>query len=57
MDSERLFSAVSNVLDEKRNRLAADRVEMLIFLKKNLHLIMPEYESESGKEGEESDLW
>ncbi|XP_057694491.1 zinc finger BED domain-containing protein 4-like [Corythoichthys intestinalis] len=52
VDSERLFSAVSNILDEKRNRLSADRVEMLIFLKKNLHLILPEYdvESESGDE-------
>jgi len=45
VDSERLFSAVSNVLDEKRNRLSPDRVEMLIFLKKNLHLIVkPESE-------------
>ncbi|KAJ4927700.1 hypothetical protein JOQ06_015503 [Pogonophryne albipinna] len=47
VDSERLFSAVSNVLDEKRNRLSPDRVEMLIFLKKKLHLIVkPESESE-----------
>ncbi|KAJ4945993.1 hypothetical protein JOQ06_023671, partial [Pogonophryne albipinna] len=45
VDSERLFSAVSNVLDEKRNRLSPDRVEMLIFLKKKLHLIVkPESE-------------
>ncbi|KAM3875860.1 zinc finger BED domain-containing protein 4-like [Diretmus argenteus] len=52
VDSERLFSAVSNVLDEKRNRLSADHVEKLIFLRKNLHLILPEYvsESESGDE-------
>ncbi|KAJ8380963.1 hypothetical protein SKAU_G00017410 [Synaphobranchus kaupii] len=40
VDSERLFSAVSNVTDEKRNRLSADRVEMLTFLKKNLHFIL-----------------
>ena len=50
VDSERLFSSVSNVLDEKRNRLSAGNVEMLIFLKKNLHLILPKYESESGDE-------
>ncbi|KAA8577696.1 hypothetical protein FQN60_016783, partial [Etheostoma spectabile] len=29
VDSERLFSAVSNIMDEKRNRLSADRVEKL----------------------------
>ncbi|KAJ8347384.1 hypothetical protein SKAU_G00287850 [Synaphobranchus kaupii] len=40
VDSERLFSAVSNVIDEKRNRLSADTVEMLTFLKKNLHFIL-----------------
>ncbi|KAJ8381100.1 hypothetical protein SKAU_G00018780 [Synaphobranchus kaupii] len=40
VDSERLFSAVSNVTDEKRNRLSADRIEMLTFLKKNLHFIL-----------------
>lgn len=38
VDSERLFSAVSNVLDVKRNRLSADRVEMLIFFKKKTPL-------------------
>ncbi|KAK0151905.1 hypothetical protein N1851_006709 [Merluccius polli] len=32
-------SAVSNVIDEKRNRLSANKAEMLIFLK-NLHLIL-----------------
>lgn len=37
VDSERLFSAVSNVLDEKRNRLTADKVQVLVFIKKNLH--------------------
>ena len=40
VDSERLFSAVSNILDEKRNRLSPDKVEMLIFLKKNIHFIL-----------------
>jgi len=40
VDSERLFSAVSNIIDEKRNRMSADRVEMLTFLKKNLHFIL-----------------
>lgn len=35
VDSERLFSAVSNITD-KRNRLSANRVEMLVFLNKNL---------------------
>ena len=37
VDSERLFSAVSNVFDEKRNRLSAEIVQMLVFIKKNLH--------------------
>lgn len=36
VDSERLFSMASNIVDEKRNRLTAERAEMLIFLKKNL---------------------
>nr|XP_054604940.1 zinc finger BED domain-containing protein 4-like [Nothobranchius furzeri] len=39
VDSERLFSAVSNILDENRNRLSPDKLEMLIFLKKNMHFI------------------
>lgn len=38
-ESERLFSYVSHVLDEKRNRLCCDKAEMLIFVKKNMHLI------------------
>ncbi|XP_053285395.1 zinc finger BED domain-containing protein 4-like [Pleuronectes platessa] len=38
VDSERLFSSVAHVLDEKRNRLAPDKAEMLIFVKKNMHL-------------------
>ncbi|KAL2102415.1 hypothetical protein ACEWY4_001583 [Coilia grayii] len=36
VESERLFSSASNIVDEKRNRLTAERAEMLIFLKKNL---------------------
>lgn len=36
VESERLFSTASNIVDEKRNRLTAERAEMLIFLKKNL---------------------
>ncbi|KAI3374593.1 hypothetical protein L3Q82_021169 [Scortum barcoo] len=38
VDSERLFSAVSNVIDEKRNRIHCDNAEMLIFIQKNLPL-------------------
>ncbi|KAJ4926449.1 hypothetical protein JOQ06_008622 [Pogonophryne albipinna] len=34
VDSERLFSAVLNVLDEKRNRLTADKVQVFVFIKK-----------------------
>lgn len=37
-DSERLFSAASLVLDEKRNRLTCSKAEMLLFVKKNIHL-------------------
>ncbi len=36
VESERLFSTASNIVDEKRNRLTAERAEMLISLKKNL---------------------
>ncbi|KAJ4924591.1 hypothetical protein JOQ06_003544, partial [Pogonophryne albipinna] len=39
-DSERLFSAASHVLDEKRNRLMADKAEKLLFIKKNLPLFL-----------------
>lgn len=35
VDSERLFSAVSNVIDEKKNRIHCDNAEMLIFIQKN----------------------
>ncbi|KAJ8349041.1 hypothetical protein SKAU_G00276300 [Synaphobranchus kaupii] len=37
-ESERLFSSASHVLDEKRNRLSCNKAEMLIFVKKNMHL-------------------
>ena len=40
VDSERLFSTASNILDEKRNRLSGDHVETLIFLKKNLPMYL-----------------
>ena len=40
VDSERLFSVASNIIDAKRNRLDGERAEMLIFLKKNLPLLM-----------------
>ncbi|KAI4872545.1 hypothetical protein NFI96_025157, partial [Prochilodus magdalenae] len=36
VESERLFSTASNIVDEKRNRLTAEKAEMLIFLKKNI---------------------
>ncbi|XP_060931918.1 zinc finger BED domain-containing protein 4-like [Limanda limanda] len=39
-DSERLFSAASHVLDEKRNRLTCDKAEKLLFIKKNLPLFL-----------------
>ncbi|XP_060754404.1 zinc finger BED domain-containing protein 4-like [Neoarius graeffei] len=41
-DSERLFSAASNVLDERRNRLTCDKAEKLLFIKKNLPLFLKE---------------
>ena len=40
VDSERLFSAVSNVVDEKRNRISCDKAEMLIFVKTNFPLLL-----------------
>ncbi|XP_031154118.1 zinc finger BED domain-containing protein 4-like [Sander lucioperca] len=39
-DSERLFSAASHVIDEKRNRLSCDKAEKLLFIKKNLPLFL-----------------
>lgn len=45
VESERLFSTVSTILDEKRNRLTAERAEMLAFLIKNLPVMLkPELE-------------
>ena len=41
--SERLFSTAADIADEKRNRLAAEKVEMLLFLKKNLQLLNFDY--------------
>lgn len=40
VESERIFSTVSWILDEKRNRLTADRAEMLSFLCKNLPVML-----------------
>ncbi|XP_050953902.1 zinc finger BED domain-containing protein 4 [Labeo rohita] len=40
VDSERLFSTASNIVDARRNRLGGERAEMLIFLKKNLPLLL-----------------
>lgn len=38
VDSEQLFSTAGNIIDEKRNKL--NNVEMLIFIKKNLSLML-----------------
>ncbi|XP_029982602.1 uncharacterized protein LOC115413708 isoform X2 [Sphaeramia orbicularis] len=38
VDSQRLLSAISNIIDEKRNRIHCDNAEMLIFIQKNLPL-------------------
>lgn len=40
VDSERLFSAVANILDDTRNRLKPDKVKMLVFIKKNIHFLL-----------------
>ncbi|KAJ8346826.1 hypothetical protein SKAU_G00282270 [Synaphobranchus kaupii] len=40
VDSERLFSAVAHVIDEKRNRINCEKAEMLIFVQKNLPFIL-----------------
>ena len=37
--SETLFSTAGDIYDEKRNRLAPERAEMLMFIKKNLLLV------------------
>ncbi|XP_067300896.1 zinc finger BED domain-containing protein 4-like [Pseudorasbora parva] len=39
-DSERLFSAASHIIDEKRNRLSCEKAEKLLFIKKNLPLFL-----------------
>lgn len=45
VESERLFSTVSSILDEKRNWLTAERAEMLAFLSKSLpDMLKPEFE-------------
>jgi len=41
VESERLFSSVSHIVDENRNRLTADNAEKLLFIKKNLPLTFP----------------
>ncbi|KAK0142029.1 Zinc finger BED domain-containing protein 4 [Merluccius polli] len=41
VDSERLFSSVSHIVNESRNRITADHAEMILFIKKNLPLILP----------------
>lgn len=40
VDSERLFSAVANILDENRNRLKPEKAEMLVFIKKNINFLL-----------------
>ncbi|XP_039602103.1 zinc finger BED domain-containing protein 4-like [Polypterus senegalus] len=40
VESERLFSTASIIIDERRSRLTAEKAEMLIFLKKNLPLML-----------------
>ncbi|KAI2655629.1 Zinc finger BED domain-containing protein 4 [Labeo rohita] len=40
VESERVFSTVFNIVDEKRNRLTAERTEMLVFMRKNLPLLI-----------------
>ena len=35
---ERLFSGAGNIYDEKRNRLAPEKAEMLLFIKNNFKL-------------------
>lgn len=40
VESERVFSTVSNIVDEKRSRLTAERAEMLVFMRKNLPLLI-----------------
>lgn len=41
--SEKLFSQAGNILTESRNRLSPDRLDMLLFLNRNLHLVNFDY--------------
>ncbi|XP_026087221.1 zinc finger BED domain-containing protein 4-like [Carassius auratus] len=41
VNSERLFSSVSHIVNDDRNRITADHAEMILFIKKNLPLILP----------------
>ncbi|XP_063762422.1 zinc finger BED domain-containing protein 4-like [Eleginops maclovinus] len=40
VESERLFSAVSLIIDEHRSRLTPEHLEMLVFVKKNLPIML-----------------
>ncbi len=40
VESERLFSTASVIIDERRSSLTAEKAEMLIFLKMNLLLML-----------------
>ncbi|KAI7792535.1 putative zinc finger BED domain-containing protein 4-like [Triplophysa rosa] len=40
VESERLFSSASIIVDERRSSLSAEKAEMLIFLKKNLPIML-----------------
>ena len=40
VESERLFSAVSLIIDEYRSRLTPEHVEMITFVKKNLPIML-----------------
>ena len=37
--SERLFSGAGNIYDDKRNRLAPENAETLLFIKNNIKLV------------------
>ncbi|XP_029307720.1 zinc finger BED domain-containing protein 4 [Cottoperca gobio] len=39
-DSEQLFSTAANIVDDERNKLTAENAEMLIFIKKNMSLML-----------------
>jgi hypothetical protein len=41
--SERLFSSANHIFTDQRNRLAAGRAEMIVFLKRNLPAINYDY--------------